>query len=252
MDIFLINPGENNGVNMAEHLGILSLKAFVTQKDYQADVLDMAIENLNVNDTVNEVLKTNPKMVGLSLLDDNKKRGISLIKTLRNYGYKGKIILGGYFPTFSAKELLRDFPEINFVVRGEGELTLAELMDTVINGAGKPYSEIMGLTYRENGAVVENPPRPLIKDLDILPPIDRKYAETVLNNGSGLRVYGTRGCWGQCTFCDIIGFYGTSPGKKWRKRSANHLVNEIESLTKKYNTNYFIFNDDQFLLKGKL
>ena len=136
------------------------------------------------------------------------------------------------------------------MVRGEGEITLEELLKFELRQEFD-LEEIKGLTFRQNSQIIENPSRPLIEDLDILPYPDRKYANMVLKNKSSLRIYGTRGCWGQCTFCDIVGLYSISKGKTWRRRSADKLVDEIEFLQNKYNTSHFTFNDDQFLVKGK-
>jgi radical SAM superfamily enzyme YgiQ (UPF0313 family) len=98
---------------------------------------------------------------------------------------------------------------------------------------------------------MENPSRPLITDLDILPPVDRKYANECLTNKQPLRIFATRGCWGSCTFCDIISLYGHSRGKQWRRRNVNLLLDEIAGLEQRFQTSHFIFNDDQFLVKGK-
>ncbi len=250
MDIILVNPGDSRFEQVTEHLGIASLKSFVCSEGFKADTLDMAVEALPVQNALERLLEINPKMIGLSLLDDSKKKGFALAKGLKKAGYKGKIVIGGYFATFNSADILRDFPEIDFAVRGEGELTLAELMEYELNKTGAGYSDIQGLSYREKGEIIENPARPLIHDLDILPAVDRKYAREVLKHDKHLRVYGTRGCWGQCSFCDIIGLYGTSPGKVWRRRSAKSLVDEMEQLKAEFGTDYFIFNDDQFLVKG--
>lgn len=251
MDILIVNPGEIRHDYITEHLGIASLTAYVNSKGYSAEQLDMAIEEMSVLDGQRKVLEINPKMLGLSLLDDSKKKGIALIQSVRKAGYKGKIVIGGYFPTFASYEILRDFTEIDYIVRGEGELTLHQLLEVELNSSNTPLSEIKGLSYRKNGKIIENDPRPLIEDLDILPPVDRKYAQKVLDSKVSLRIYSTRGCWGQCSFCDIIGFYSTSPGKAWRRRSSKSLVDEIEFLKNRYKTNFFNFNDDQFLVKGK-
>jgi anaerobic magnesium-protoporphyrin IX monomethyl ester cyclase len=213
----------------------------------------MAIEKMSVREGIKKILSLQPRSIGVSLLEDSKTKGLSLIQDLRRSGYNGPIIVGGYFATFSAQEILRDFPEIDFVVRGEGELTLVELLKNIFRCSYQTecsYTGILGLSFRKNGQIVENPARPLIENLDILPPVDRKYANLVLNRGSRLRIYGTRGCWGQCTFCDIIKLYSCSPGRVWRYRTITNLVDEIESLEKQFHTNYFVFNDDQFLIKG--
>ena len=251
MDILLINPGKIRHDYITEHLGIASLKSFVNSRGFEAETLDMAIESLSVPEAISFIQSSNPKIVGISLLDDSRTRGLTLISTLRKAGYEGYIVVGGYFATFSASELLRDYPGIDFVVRGEGELTLTELLERLLYQQGLPIEEIQGITYRDHIRIVQNPDRPLITDLDILPPVDRKYSRAVLDRGSALRVFGTRGCWGQCTFCDIIALYGSSSGKAWRSRSIKKLVDELEQLVKEFDTRYFVFNDDQFLLKGK-
>ena len=250
MDLILINPGKFRGQLPNEHLGILSLKSFALSKGYSAEVIDMAIENLSVASAVPQILQLNPKVLGISMLDDTKNVGFALIRELRQAGYYGKIVLGGYFPTFSSADILRDFPEVDFVVRGEGELTLIELLDLLFKRRDITYKDIQGLSYRENQIIVENPSRPLIADLNILPPVDRKYAHDCLSNKQPLRVFATRGCWGGCTFCDIISLYGHSRGKQWRRRDSERVVEELAGLSEKYQTTHFIFNDDQFLVKG--
>jgi len=251
LDILLINPGQVDKNYVTEHLGIASLKAYLVYRGFSADILDMAIEHLGIAECSARIIDISPKVVGISLLDASKTTGMKLIQHLRINGFKGKIIVGGYFATFSSSELLRDYPEIDFVVRGEGELTLEELLSKVINDHDIKLSEIQGLSYRGAHQIIENPSRPLIKDLDILPPVDRKYAGQILQSGAQLRLYASRGCWGRCTFCDIIGMYGQSPGKVWRRRSVKNLVDEIQFLVQKFRSTYFIFNDDQFLVKGK-
>jgi radical SAM superfamily enzyme YgiQ (UPF0313 family) len=251
LDILLINPGNIRHDYVTEHHGIAGLVAYIKFLGFRADSLDMSIEKLSINDALPEILDQQPRMIGISLLEDSKHKGLALIKSLRRSGYSGNIVVGGYFPTFSSWELLRDFPEIDFVVRGEGELTLGELMQLLLRGQSKPLSSVLGLSYRENGEIFENPARPLIQDLDILPPADRKYSNQILKMGSRLRVSGTRGCWGNCNFCDIVALYSSSPGKSWRNRSIKTLVDELQDLKEKYHTNYFVFNDDQFLLRGK-
>jgi len=251
MDILLINPGKFRAQLPNEHLGILSLKSYANSKGFKAEVMDMAIENLSAEAAVPKILNLNPQVLGLSMLDDTKTVGFSLIKKLRSAGFSGKIVLGGYFPTFSSEDILRDFPEVDFIVRGEGELTLIELLKNLIRSRNADFSDILGLSYRMDKTIFENPARPLISDLSILPPVDRKYARECIENKQPLRVYATRGCWGACSFCDIISLYNHSRGKQWRRRPVDQLVHELSHLAETYDTSHFIFNDDQFLVKGK-
>ncbi|MEJ2543346.1 MAG: radical SAM protein [Calditrichaceae bacterium] len=250
MDLLLINPGDFQVGNRTEHLGIACLKSYMASKNFSVDIIDLSLEYKKEENFIRELISINPAMIGFSLLNETAKKGLRLIKKLRGKNYSGKIVIGGYFATFSSKELLKDFPEIDYVVRGEGELTLEELMEYELWKVND-LNEINGLTFRNNSKIIENPARPLIEDLDILPPPDRKYANEVLKHKPALRIYATRGCWGQCSFCDIVGLYGISKGKAWRRRSVSKLVDEIESLQNHYHINHFTFNDDQFLVKGK-
>ena len=250
MDLILINPGSFQVVTNTEHLGIACLKSYISSKDFSVDTFDLSLEPKNTSKFVDELIQLYPAIIGFSFLNATVRNGLKIINQLRSNGYAGKIVVGGYFATFSSKELLQDFPGIDYIVRGEGEITLEELLNFEIRKIGK-LEEIRGLSYRHGEEIIENSARPLIENLDILPPPDRKYAEISLKQGSPVRIYGTRGCWGQCTFCDIVGLYGISQGKAWRRRSVKALVDEIETLHKKFNTNLFIFNDDQFLVKGK-
>ncbi|HID40131.1 MAG TPA: hypothetical protein EYP36_11540 [Calditrichaeota bacterium] len=135
MDILLINPAPPREDRIAEHLGISSLKAFINSHGMEADTLDLSIERLSIEDTVGRIWSIQPRMVGISMLDDSKDNGIAIIKRLTEREYKGKIVIGGYFPTFASKEILRDFPQVDYVVRGEGELTLLQLMEVELNKA---------------------------------------------------------------------------------------------------------------------
>jgi anaerobic magnesium-protoporphyrin IX monomethyl ester cyclase len=250
MDLILINPGNFQFNKRTEHLGIACLKSYIASKDYNVDMIDLSLEEKTLSQLIRELMAINPAMIGFSLLNETVHNGIKIIRGLRKKGFTGKIVVGGYFATFSSKELLSDFREIDYVVRGEGEITLEELLNFEIRRQGYPEA-IAGLSYRNEDDIIENPSRPLIEDLDILPPPDRKYANVVMEQKSPLRLYGTRGCWGQCSFCDIVGLYGISKGKAWRRRSAKNLVDEIALLHQQYNTSHFIFNDDQFLVKGR-
>lgn len=250
MDLLLINPGSFRDQKPNEHLGILSLKSFTRSKGFDVDVIDMAIENLTVTTAITKIINHNPHILGVSMLDDTKSLGFDLIRELRVNGYEGKIILGGYFPTFSARDILQDFYEVDYIVRGEGELTLVELLDVIVHGKKIDIKHIQSLSFRDGDTIIDNPSRPLITDLTILPPVDRKYAADCLQNKQPLRVFATRGCWGGCSFCDIISLYGHSRGKQWRRRPVDQVVEELAKLSGRFETTQFIFNDDQFLVKG--
>lgn len=249
MDLFLVHPGNADDIP-CEHLGIAGLKSYLIQQGYRVDTLDLALEQLDLNRAVRLLIYTNPAVIGVSMLDQTKKKGLDLIRLLRKSGYGGKIVAGGYFPTFHADPLLNNFPEIDVIVRGEGEQTLLELMNHHIAKEPQDKQQINGISYLHHGQVKHNPPRPLIRNLDDLPLVDRKYALKVLKKKGHLRVSASRGCWGNCSFCDINSFYTQSPGRKWRSRSMIHFVEELKQLKQQTGADYFILNDDNFMTRG--
>jgi radical SAM superfamily enzyme YgiQ (UPF0313 family) len=249
MDLILINPGSRDDVP-CEHLGIASLKAFLTQYGFKVDILDLSLENLDIPATVQMLKYMHPKRIGITMLDQNKKCGLAMIQELYRAGFRVPLLVGGYFPTFHAKEILENIPPVDFVVRGEGEYTLLDLMYTLSGRSGKPLTEIAGISYRVNGQVTHNLPRPLIYDLDRLPMVDRKYAGMMIKKTGHLRVYASRGCWAQCSFCDIHSFYSSGPGRRWRSRSISNFVDELDHLGRTFHCDRFILNDDNFLTRG--
>ncbi len=251
MDLLLVHPGEAGVDPVTEHLGIAALKAYAGEKGFKTETLDMNLEVCDIQDGIDKILSINPKVLGVSLLDATKRKGLALIRGLYLNKYAGHIVIGGYLATFHAREILQAYPEIGFAVRGEGELTLAELLDYLIHDSIADPETIVGLTYRNGNDIIDNPARALIKNLDELPMPDRKYAPMILKKEKHIRLSFSRGCWAHCSFCDIISLYGTSPGKQWRRRSVRGFVDEIEMLRDKFNADYFIFNDDNFLVRGK-
>jgi hypothetical protein len=159
LDIVLVNPGDRGDIP-CEHLGIASLKSFIIQYGFSADTLDLMLENLDIGSAVQILKNLDPQFIGISMLDQTRVRGLNLIDELRRSGYNKPIIVGGYFPTFHAEEILENINTIDFVVRGEGEYTLLDLLCYMTGRSRKTLSEINGISYRLAGKVQHNAPRP--------------------------------------------------------------------------------------------
>ena len=110
--------------------------------------------------------------------------------------------------------------------------------------ANESYEDCLGLHYRNSfGNIIQNPPRPLIQNLDELPFPDRTLFEEF--PAPFIRIVGSRGCSGTCTFCDGSLNY-VDKCTQVRIRSAKNMLNEIELLQKKYNIDSYIFSDSTF------
>lgn len=153
-------------------------------------------------------------------------------------------VLGNVHPTFCYDEVLQaDHAAVDFIVRGEGEITLPALLDCL--NVGGDLKEIKGLAYFAEGQVVATPKAPYIQDLDTLPtawdlvewPIYRYRAK---NDARLAIVSSSRGCLQKCSFCSQQLFWAQT----WRARSPENFVDELEMLSSRYGVKVAMLADE--------
>jgi radical SAM superfamily enzyme YgiQ (UPF0313 family) len=197
-----------------------------------------------------KVRAADPLVVGFSLIFQYYLPGFrSVARTLRSGGVTSHFTIGGHYPSLCHDEVLEAMPEIDSVVRFEGELTLLDLVDRLAQG--DDWREVPGIAYSSDGQVVESEPRALTRDLDDLPyPLRPQEPEEVLGFGA-LPMLASRGCARRCSFCSIHAFYRTAPGKVVRTRDPVRIVEEMRYLHDERGVTIFLFQDDDFPLWGK-
>jgi radical SAM superfamily enzyme YgiQ (UPF0313 family) len=155
------------------------------------------------------------------------------------------IVMGGYHVTYMASEALE---HCDYVVRGEGEATMAELADELLQGDGR-VDTIHGISYLRDGQVVHNPDRPLLENIDLIPDqsliagyreYHRQWFQKIFPVGA--LVASSRGCPYNCTFCSIIEVYRRTT----RFRSAEAIIEDIRQQTRLTGKPYIFFADDNF------
>lgn len=157
-----------------------------------------------------------------------------------------KIAFVGPHVTVLPEKSLRECSAIDFVVRKEFDYAVKEFAE------GKPYEEILGISYRKNGSVAHTTDRPQIQDLDALPHVTDIYRRDLDVRRYNVpfllypyvSLYTTRGCPAQCTFCL---WPQTTSGHAWRKRSTDDVAREMAK-AKEYwpEVREFFFDDDTF------
>ncbi|MGB8645512.1 MAG: radical SAM protein [Anaerolineae bacterium] len=235
------------GAEELENLGTRYLAAALRQAGYTAELAAFSTAD-EMEEVVAQAETLQPRVVGLSIIFQYRApEFLALAAELRRVLPECHITVGGHFATFTAAELLRDAPALDTVVRGEGEYTLLELVDKL--DRREAWDTILGLSFRRDGRVVENPARPLTTDLDTLPVAARDTAPQQYL-GIGLApIVGSRGCYRDCAFCSIRAFYGSSKGRLQRFRSVPNLMDEMETLYHN-EVRFFIFNDDEWFPPG--
>jgi radical SAM superfamily enzyme YgiQ (UPF0313 family) len=292
MRVLLVDPAPRRGIQDAyESLGIAYIAATLRAAGHEVTLISSALRCLSVRATVRAIRKAGPQAIGISVLEVHAKRALTLVDALRDAGSEAHITLGGHFSTFNHKKLLRRYEGVDSIVRGEGERTFLELVDrlsrseplgctvhkkvqlscTVQVGAVQKkvpdYKKVQldgieGLSFREGGEIQVNPPRALIEDLDALPFPARDFAPLVLRQHSALSISASRGCYANCAFCSIRAFYDQAPGPKWRTRSPERVVDEMEDLVNRFGpslsrgspkkgSSTLQFIDDQFVGPGE-
>lgn len=185
-----------------------------------------------------------PELVGISCMTPSFPAAIEIARAVKEQT-NAKVVLGGHHATALGEEILQRYPEVDFVVYGEGEYTMLDLCRKLSQG---PYEDIPGLMWRENALIHRNMPRPLIKDIDQLP-----FPARELVDMSGFGVHGhirigrrsatmitSRGCPYQCVFCSSR----LTMGRSYRPHSPEYVIEEMELLAKKYRIDYIVLEDD--------
>jgi radical SAM superfamily enzyme YgiQ (UPF0313 family) len=192
------------------NLGLVSLAANLDGADVR--VLDLVLHSRAVGQAVRRALADfEPGLVGLSAMTFQYDTAKQVAAIVRRELPSAKTVLGGYHATLAYDEIVADSEAeaFDFLVRGEGERALAELVHALANGSG--YEGIGGLSYRTEAGFVHNPRRPLV-DLSSLRLPDRRARLSTGFYYFGRRfdvVETSRGCTRACRFCSIHRMYGS-------------------------------------------
>lgn len=190
--------------------GLTSLAGNV-DPHHEVAVLDLILVQDRVREQVTAmVLEDKPDVVGLSVMTFQRKTAFKIIELIRKLKPDAKIVIGGYDPSLAPDAYQHEGSGVDFIVRGEGELTFRELLRALENGHN--FRNIQGLTFREGTGWRENIPRPVhsLEGDDIrLPNRKARVLDGYHMLGRPVDVVETsRGCTFDCGFCSIIEMRG--------------------------------------------
>ena len=227
-----------------ENLGIGYMHAILSGAGYEVGIIDVTKDKAEI---LKELQELNPVLVGFSVIFENHIYDFQeLIEYLRSKGIQSHFTAGGHFASLRPADLFEIAPSLDSMVRFEGEHTILDLANHLQQD--KDWKKVLGISYRNKGALVNNQLRPLEPDLDAFPlPFRPEMKEYALDNKYATLLAG-RGCIYNCAFCDIREFYGQAPGPVKRIRKPEKLVEEMEYLHKEQDCSVFLFQDDDFPL----
>jgi len=257
MRILFIEPPKDIWFVMGEYVpppfGIIQLAAYLERevKNVEIEIVDCNAQQIDWKEIEKKIESINPEIVASSALATcNAYLVARTLGTAKKVNPKVVTVAGGQHFTANAQESLEAYPEIDVIVRGEGELTLADIVKKAPKKSA--FTQINGISFRHNGKILHNPPQPLIKNLDDLPypgyhfvkDIVHKYhfAAMAGHDAPYALVEGSRGCPHNCIFCSQWKHWqGT-----WRKKSPQRIADEMRFCYQNYGSRFVWLTDDNF------
>lgn len=239
LDVLLV------GYDNQENLGLRSILAYLRSKGFKADLVPA---NGGVEDpaVIDAILAPPARIVGFSIIFQYSVSEFEkLLAELRKRGLRSHFTAGGHFPSLQPQAALQLIPDLDSVIRYEGEEVFCDLLRLVDQPS--QWDEIGSLAFRGCDRIIMNPPRPLISDLDKLPRVVRDVEPRYTSTGVSMAsILGSRGCPFNCSFCTIRQFYEAPEGELRRLRSPEEVVDEMLDLHLVRGVQMFVFQDDDF------
>ncbi len=225
---------------------MIALGTYLKQRGHAVKIFDARIEDDVESKIVAEAKEA--KFVGFGVMTSSLISSLKLSKLVKEKT-KAKTVWGGIHPTYLPEQTCED-PLVDYVVHGEGEDAILELLE------GKDPSEIKNLAYKKDGKVIVNSRRPYL-NLNKVPSLDfelmdvEKYITRTLvqikKKVRMLPVISSRGCPHRCSFCIHV----ITDDRPYRMQDVDITVNEIKRLKDRYNVNAIKFGEDNFFVNRK-
>ncbi len=245
--ILLINPphtaiGSRIPREHLPPLGLLSIGGPLVDAGFAVELLDADLDPLTPEQIVQAVARRRPRvvMLGHSGSSSAHETVLALCRRLKQALPALLTVYGGVHPTYHWDEILRDAPQIDLVVRGEGESTTVELMRAL--AAGRPLDTVRGIAFRRGRLVIGTPPAEMLQNLD-----DWRVGWELIDHRrysywGGKRavvVQFSRGCPHLCSYCGQRGFW-----TRWRHRDPVRFARELARLHREHGVELINFADE--------
>lgn len=282
MRICLINPpnithsrgGGSVVYEVFEPIGLGYIASVLEKNGHEVSILDAlalgwkkyskidgaTLVGLSYDEIAHQISAVEPDVVGISALFDSEvKSALFTAAAVKKVNPNIISVLGGLPATANPLEYLRR-PEIDIVVRGEGELIMLNVVKTLQSEGYQKLDKVSGIGFKKDGVPTLTEPETFIQDLDSLPfparhllPLEKYYEAAKAGRSATAPLsfskrwaylVTSRGCPYQCVFCGIH----LHMGRKWRARSPENVIAELEELVSKYRVNFIFVNDDNVTL----
>ena len=254
MDVLLVRPHtDDKDISRVMPLGLVAVATVLKRGGYNPKILDLRLSKTPQSDLKKAMFEFDPDVVGIGLMTVESECAFKLAKEVKAINHNIPIIFGGPHCSHDPEFILHD-SNVDFMVIGEAELTIVELVEAIKNK--QEFGMIKGIAYKRDGHYIKTAVREKILDLNWL---DQDYETLNVEDyfnfdcsheylpafDSFMPLVTSRGCPFTCIYChDIF-------GKDIRYRSAEKVLGEIEFLMRKYRVREFHILDDSFNIDMK-
>ncbi|MEE2698803.1 MAG: radical SAM protein [Pseudomonadota bacterium] len=276
-DLLLINPGGQYKVyqKLADNLTAVEpplwcrlIAGYIRDRNFTVKIIDCEAESLEASMLVQKVGAISPKLIAMVIYGHQPSASTQQMasagekcRAIKEQFEKIPIIMiGGHVSSLPERTLKEE--TVDFVCKGEGPLTIAQLLEAIKNPLACNLEEVQGLVWEKEGEFISNTPAPLIKDLDNelhgnvwdLLPMDKYRAHNWQCFGDldsrqfYASIYTSLGCPYKCVFCCINAPFETNG---YRMRSPKAVVDEIALLHDSYGVKTLKIVDEMFVLNDR-
>jgi len=201
MKIALIAPPYPLEEAPSPPLGLSYVAAICEAAGAKVAIFDYIVSRYTPEKLRQDIDSFNPDIVGTTAVTMNFRAAAGIIREAKQYKPSLITMMGGPHVSFDIEATLGQYPEIDLIIKGEGEQTLMELLPLITDRESWP--KINGIAFRSGEEIVTTPPRPLIEDLDTLPLPARHLLPMSRYGALGfpVSVITSRGCPNRCIFC---------------------------------------------------
>jgi radical SAM superfamily enzyme YgiQ (UPF0313 family) len=259
MRILLLNPCDDRSLfeEGAPLFGLLSIGTYLQAQGYDVYGIDLNYPYTNMQERylrspknlIVEIKRFNPDICGISTFTHTRYNAYYWAKIVKELNKNTVIIFGGVHASADPIGILENVPQVDFVVIGEGEITMDELCKAIEKKSD--FEKVKGIAFRNNGQIKMTSSREFINDINLLPNIDRGLflKRETIPKIKVLEMMAGRGCPSHCKFCSSAFLW---KGHR-RIRSADNIIEELEKgLSCFPNVRFIKFRDETLLADTKI
>jgi len=226
-------------------LGLAFIARHLRDQGVGCSIIDGYTFSLSPESIIKRTMEERPALIGVTTSTLDRFSAISLIRQLKAALPETMILGGGQHFTYSAEDALRCIPELDFVCRGDGELTTAALFREL--AGGRDFAKVPGLAFREGDAIRLNPKQREYADFNALAPAWELFdlnryngTLTLADHTRAIGVISSRGCDNHCVYC------ANALNRCIRYKDPARFADEVEELVREHNFAGINIQDDSF------